>query len=129
MVSFLAFCHLCLSFIHRYVKVYLLPDNTSHSKRKTSVKRKTLNPIYDETMKVSSEFFKCIIFSEMYFSSFKSQHLLLFRNTFLNLLVVFSLNPTFSFGSVQCPQAGSSSSCAEYFSLAHGEDEKKPLPG
>ncbi|XP_056596961.1 synaptotagmin-like protein 1 [Triplophysa dalaica] len=34
-----------------YVKVYLLPDNTSHSKRKTSVKRKTLNPIYDETMK------------------------------------------------------------------------------
>ncbi|XP_026881928.2 synaptotagmin-like protein 1 isoform X2 [Electrophorus electricus] len=34
-----------------YVKVYLLPDNTSRSKRKTSVKRKTLNPIYDETLK------------------------------------------------------------------------------
>ncbi|KAI4871847.1 hypothetical protein NFI96_016411, partial [Prochilodus magdalenae] len=34
-----------------YVKLYLLPDNTSRSKRKTSVKRKTLNPIYDETLK------------------------------------------------------------------------------
>ncbi|XP_066531230.1 synaptotagmin-like protein 1 isoform X2 [Hoplias malabaricus] len=34
-----------------YVKVYLLPDNTSRSKRKTSVKRKTLNPVYDEILK------------------------------------------------------------------------------
>ncbi|XP_039536505.1 synaptotagmin-like protein 1 isoform X2 [Pimephales promelas] len=34
-----------------YVKVYLLPDNTSRSKRKTAMKRKTLNPVYDETMK------------------------------------------------------------------------------
>ncbi|KAI5621546.1 synaptotagmin-like protein 1, partial [Silurus asotus] len=33
-----------------YVKLYLLPDNSSHSKRKTSVKRKTLNPVYDETL-------------------------------------------------------------------------------
>ncbi|KAF5908623.1 synaptotagmin-like protein 1 isoform X1 [Clarias magur] len=34
-----------------YVKLYLLPDNTARSKRKTSVKRKTLNPVYDETLK------------------------------------------------------------------------------
>uniref|UniRef100_A0A8B9KHP7 Synaptotagmin-like protein 1 n=1 Tax=Astyanax mexicanus TaxID=7994 RepID=A0A8B9KHP7_ASTMX len=34
-----------------YVKVYLLPDNTSRSKKKTAVKRKTLNPVYDETLK------------------------------------------------------------------------------
>lgn len=34
-----------------YVKVYLLPDNTSRSKKKTAVNRKTLNPFYDETMK------------------------------------------------------------------------------
>ncbi|XP_027031354.2 synaptotagmin-like protein 1 isoform X1 [Tachysurus fulvidraco] len=34
-----------------YVKLYLLPDNTSHSKRKTSVKRKSLNPVYNETLK------------------------------------------------------------------------------
>ncbi|XP_051520285.1 synaptotagmin-like protein 1 isoform X1 [Myxocyprinus asiaticus] len=34
-----------------YVKVYLLPDNTSRSKKKTAVKRKSLNPVYDETMK------------------------------------------------------------------------------
>ncbi|KAI5091759.1 synaptotagmin-like protein 1 [Silurus meridionalis] len=33
-----------------YVKLYLLPDNSSHSKRKTTVKRKTLNPVYDETL-------------------------------------------------------------------------------
>ncbi|RXN26250.1 synaptotagmin 1 isoform X1 [Labeo rohita] len=34
-----------------YVKVYLLPDNTSRSKKKTAVKRKTLNPVYDENMR------------------------------------------------------------------------------
>ncbi|XP_053347395.1 synaptotagmin-like protein 1 isoform X1 [Clarias gariepinus] len=34
-----------------YVKLYLLPDNSARSKRKTSVKRKTLNPVYDETLK------------------------------------------------------------------------------
>lgn len=31
-----------------YVKVYLLPDMSPQSKRKTSVKKKTLNPIYNE---------------------------------------------------------------------------------
>lgn len=34
-----------------YVKLYLLPDNTSRSKRKTSVKKRNLNPVYDETLK------------------------------------------------------------------------------
>ncbi|KAK2830305.1 hypothetical protein Q5P01_018236 [Channa striata] len=34
-----------------YVKMYLLPDKSSHSKKKTSVKKKTLNPIYDQTLK------------------------------------------------------------------------------
>lgn len=42
-----------LSLTCRYVKVYLLPDNTSRSKKKTAVRRKTLNPVYDETMTVS----------------------------------------------------------------------------
>ncbi|XP_031426847.1 synaptotagmin-like protein 1 isoform X2 [Clupea harengus] len=31
-----------------YVKVYLLPDTSTQSKRKTSVKKKTVNPIYNE---------------------------------------------------------------------------------
>ncbi|KAL2092614.1 hypothetical protein ACEWY4_012412 [Coilia grayii] len=31
-----------------YVKVYLLPDMSAQSKRKTSVKKKTVNPIYNE---------------------------------------------------------------------------------
>ncbi|XP_062399539.1 synaptotagmin-like protein 1 isoform X2 [Sardina pilchardus] len=31
-----------------YVKVYLLPDMSSQSKRKTTVKKKTVNPIYNE---------------------------------------------------------------------------------
>lgn len=35
-----------------YVKLYLLPDTAT--KRKTKVKRKTLNPIYDQTLTVSS---------------------------------------------------------------------------
>ncbi|KAM9340029.1 synaptotagmin-like protein 1 isoform 2-T2 [Symphorus nematophorus] len=34
-----------------YVKAYLLPDKSSHSKKKTSVKKKTLNPVYDQTLR------------------------------------------------------------------------------
>ena len=36
-----------------YVKTYLLPDKTKHTKRKTGIQRKTLNPEYNETVKVS----------------------------------------------------------------------------
>ena len=35
-----------------YVKTYLLPDKSKHSKRKTSIKRKTLDPVYNETLQV-----------------------------------------------------------------------------
>ena len=35
-----------------YVKTYLLPDKTKHSKKKTGIKRKTLDPVYNETLKV-----------------------------------------------------------------------------
>ncbi|XP_068584710.1 synaptotagmin-like protein 1 [Cebidichthys violaceus] len=34
-----------------YVKAYLLPDKSSHSKKKTAVKKKTLNPVYDQTLR------------------------------------------------------------------------------
>uniref|UniRef100_A0A672I3J6 Synaptotagmin-like protein 1 n=1 Tax=Salarias fasciatus TaxID=181472 RepID=A0A672I3J6_SALFA len=34
-----------------YVKTYLLPDKSSHSKKKTSVKKKTLNPVYEQTLR------------------------------------------------------------------------------
>jgi Ca2+-dependent lipid-binding protein len=37
----------------RYVKVYLLPDRTKTGKRKTKVKKHTLNPIFEETLRVS----------------------------------------------------------------------------
>ena len=36
-----------------YVKTYLLPDKTKGSKRKTKTKKKTLDPVYKETLKVS----------------------------------------------------------------------------
>ena len=36
-----------------YIKTYLLPDKSKHSKKKTDVKRRTLNPVYDCTLKVS----------------------------------------------------------------------------
>jgi synaptotagmin-like protein len=36
-----------------YVKTYLLPDRSKHSKRKTNVQRKTLSPIFDETLEYS----------------------------------------------------------------------------
>ncbi|XP_062996538.1 synaptotagmin-like protein 1 [Elgaria multicarinata webbii] len=34
-----------------YVKTYLLPDKSNHSKRKTVVKKRTLDPIFNETLK------------------------------------------------------------------------------
>jgi hypothetical protein len=39
-------------FCGRYVKVYLLPDKSKSGKRKTKVKKHTLNPVFDETLKV-----------------------------------------------------------------------------
>ena len=38
-----------------YVKTYLLPDKSKHSKRKTEIKRKTLNPVYNETLRVRTQ--------------------------------------------------------------------------
>lgn len=38
-----------------YVKTYLLPDKARMGKRKTSVKRKTTNPIYNEVLKYKIE--------------------------------------------------------------------------
>ena len=35
-----------------YVKTYLLPDKDKHTKHKTNVNKKTLNPVYNETLKV-----------------------------------------------------------------------------
>ena len=35
-----------------YVKTYLLPDHSKSSKRKTAVQKKTLNPVFDQTLKV-----------------------------------------------------------------------------
>ena len=35
-----------------YIKTYLLPDKQKQTKKKTGIKRKTLNPVYDETIKV-----------------------------------------------------------------------------
>ena len=35
-----------------YIKTYLLPDKSKHSKKKTAIKKKTLSPVYNETLKV-----------------------------------------------------------------------------
>ena len=37
-----------------YVKVYLLPDKTRSGKRKSKIKKHTLNPVYNETLTVST---------------------------------------------------------------------------
>jgi hypothetical protein len=47
----------------RYVKVYLLPDKSKSGKRKTKVKKHTLIPVFDETLKVRLQVEdKCTIF-------------------------------------------------------------------
>jgi len=38
--------------LDRYVKVYLLPDKSKGGKRKTKVKKHTLNPVFEEILKV-----------------------------------------------------------------------------
>lgn len=35
-----------------FVKAYLLPDRSKNSKMKTEVKKKTVNPVFNETFKV-----------------------------------------------------------------------------
>ncbi|XP_061480249.1 synaptotagmin-like protein 3 isoform X2 [Rhineura floridana] len=39
-----------------YVKTYLLPDKSAHSKRKTSVKKNTLDPAFQEMLKYKIEY-------------------------------------------------------------------------
>ncbi|XP_036775536.2 synaptotagmin-like protein 4 isoform X2 [Manis pentadactyla] len=38
-----------------YVKTYLLPDKSRQGKRKTSIKRDTVNPLFDEILRISAE--------------------------------------------------------------------------
>lgn len=42
-----------------YVRLYLLPDRSSASKRKTQTKKNDLNPIYDETYIVFNSLLLC----------------------------------------------------------------------
>lgn len=37
----------------RYVKTYLLPDTSRQSKRKTSIKPNSINPVFNENLRVS----------------------------------------------------------------------------
>ncbi|NXH72871.1 SYTL1 protein, partial [Hydrobates tethys] len=37
-----------------YIKTYLLPDKSNRSKRKTTVRKRSLDPIFNETLKVSN---------------------------------------------------------------------------
>lgn len=38
--------------LNPYIKVYLLPDQSKHTKRKTGIQRKTTNPEFNEVVKV-----------------------------------------------------------------------------
>lgn len=49
----------CLFSLFRYVKTYLLPDKSRQGKRKTTIKRNTINPLYNELLKVSGDGLGC----------------------------------------------------------------------
>uniref|UniRef100_A0A668S1Y7 Synaptotagmin-like protein 4 n=1 Tax=Oreochromis aureus TaxID=47969 RepID=A0A668S1Y7_OREAU len=49
----LAYGDAARSVCNPYVKCYLLPDKSRQSKKKTSTKRNTINPVYNETLKYS----------------------------------------------------------------------------
>ncbi|XP_019403507.1 PREDICTED: synaptotagmin-like protein 1 [Crocodylus porosus] len=38
-----------------YVKTYLLPDKSNHGKRKTAIKKRSLDPVFNETLKYKME--------------------------------------------------------------------------
>ncbi|KAK7922515.1 hypothetical protein WMY93_009417 [Mugilogobius chulae] len=63
-----------------YVKCYLLPEKSRQSKRKTSIKRHTVNPIFNETLKYSISrsqlFSRSVLISVWHHGRFS-------RNTFL----------------------------------------------
>lgn len=56
-----------------YVKTYLLPDRSKNSKRKTGIQRKTVNPDYNEILKVCA--FESLLTSIITHTSL-SRHLL-----------------------------------------------------
>jgi len=38
--------------VYSYIKTYLLPDKSRQSKRKTSIKSNTTNPVFNENLRV-----------------------------------------------------------------------------
>ena len=52
-----------------YVKLYMLPERSKKSKKKSDVKKDTVSPIYDETFEVCKHFWR----SHCYFSRLKNQ--------------------------------------------------------
>ncbi|XP_069550381.1 synaptotagmin-like protein 4 [Brachyistius frenatus] len=68
-----------------YVKCYLLPDKSRQSKRKTSIKRNTINPVYNESLKYPISRSQLSTRS-MYISVW--HHGRLSRNTFLGELEI-----------------------------------------
>lgn len=46
-----------------YVKTYLLPDKSRQSKRKTSIKSNTTDPVFNENLRVRQTVFTCVCLS------------------------------------------------------------------
>jgi hypothetical protein len=78
-----------------YVKTYLLPDKSKNTKKKTEIKKKTLNPVYNQTIKVRKEKGSVFIYvyGGMYIRNttmcvvFQFQMMRKHRSVLMNLLV------------------------------------------
>ncbi|NXL21027.1 SYTL1 protein, partial [Setophaga kirtlandii] len=47
--------HTAATALGRYIKTYLLPDKSNRSKRKTAVRKRSLDPVFNETLKYKLE--------------------------------------------------------------------------
>ena len=72
-----------------YIKTYLLPDKKKETKKKTKVVKKSLNPVYNETLKVTHFLIFPLSYSPLWFTTFYLLIHFMSQFSFILLLLIF----------------------------------------